>query len=51
MTTIYTIGYGNRSMEDFIQLLKRYQIEYLIDVQSVPLFAPTSGFYDHLSNI
>jgi len=33
---IYTIGYGNRSILAFIQLLKKYQIDILIDVRSVP---------------
>jgi len=34
--TIYTIGYGNRSMDEFIALLKQYDIEYLVDIRSVP---------------
>lgn len=33
---IFTIGYGNRSIEDFLALLQRYQIAYLIDVRSQP---------------
>lgn len=33
---IYTIGYGNRSMADFISLLRQYEIAYLIDVRSNP---------------
>lgn len=33
---IYTIGYGNRSITDFIELLKRYGIQYLVDVRSQP---------------
>src|SRR5690349_4834154 len=33
---IYTIGYGNRSIDDFIDLLLRYHIEYVIDVRSQP---------------
>jgi uncharacterized protein (DUF488 family) len=36
MTTLYTIGYGNRPIDEFIELLKRYQIAYVIDVRSVP---------------
>lgn len=36
MSTIYTIGYGNRSIKDFIDLLKRYHIQYLVDVRSAP---------------
>lgn len=33
---IYTIGYGNRNIQTFIQLLKRYQIDILIDVRTLP---------------
>lgn len=33
---LYTIGHGVRKAEDFLELLKRYHIDYLIDVRSVP---------------
>lgn len=33
---IYTIGYGSRSMSEFIDALHQYKIAYLIDVRSVP---------------
>jgi uncharacterized protein (DUF488 family) len=33
---IYTIGYGNRSIQEFLDLLLRYHIEYVIDVRSQP---------------
>lgn len=33
---IYTIGHGNRKSEDFLTLLKHYEIQYLIDVRSQP---------------
>lgn len=33
---ILTIGYGNRTIEDFLQLLARFQIEYLVDVRTSP---------------
>ncbi|RKU30905.1 hypothetical protein C6497_03260 [Candidatus Poribacteria bacterium] len=33
---IYTIGYGSRSMSEFIDILHQYNIAYLIDVRSVP---------------
>ena len=35
-TPIYTIGYGSRSMTEFIDILHQYKIAYLIDVRSVP---------------
>jgi uncharacterized protein (DUF488 family) len=33
---LYTIGHGNRKLEDFLALLKEFGIEYLIDVRSQP---------------
>ncbi len=33
---IYTIGYGNRSIETFIKILQKYGIEYLVDIRSQP---------------
>ncbi len=38
MTTIpiYTIGYGNRSLEQFVEILQKYQIAFVIDVRSQP---------------
>jgi len=33
---IFSIGYGNREFDDFIELLITYKIEYLIDVRSSP---------------
>lgn len=35
-TPIYTIGYGNRNIEDFINFLKKNDINYLVDVRSKP---------------
>ncbi len=35
-TPIYTIGYGAREIADFIAVLQRYDIAYLIDVRSRP---------------
>ncbi|MDK2892308.1 DUF488 domain-containing protein [Methanohalophilus sp.] len=32
----YTIGYGNRSFEEFIGLLRKHGISHLIDVRSYP---------------
>lgn len=33
---IYTIGYGERSLDEFIRTLQQYQIAYLVDVRSAP---------------
>ena len=33
---IYTIGHSNRSKEEFIDLLKRYEIEVIIDIRRFP---------------
>lgn len=33
---VYTIGYGARDMVQFLAVLERYQIAYLIDVRSQP---------------
>ena len=33
---IYTIGYGSRSIEEFIGVLQQYEVAYLIDVRSTP---------------
>ena len=33
---IYTIGYGNRSIAELIEVLHQHAIAYLIDVRSAP---------------
>jgi len=33
---IYTIGYGNRPITDFVELLRKYSITCLVDVRSLP---------------
>jgi uncharacterized protein (DUF488 family) len=33
---IYTIGYGNRAIGDFLGLLRRYRVECLVDTRSLP---------------
>jgi len=33
---IYTIGHSTRSLEDFINILKHYNIELLIDIRKLP---------------
>lgn len=41
---LYTIGYGNRTATDFIDLLKKFEIQYLIDVRSKPVSKFNSDF-------
>ncbi len=36
MTTLYTIGHGNRAIAEFIALLKNARIECLVDVRAYP---------------
>jgi uncharacterized protein (DUF488 family) len=36
MATIYTIGHGNRTIEEFVALLKQANIECLVDVRAYP---------------
>ena len=33
---IFTIGYGERTIDEFIDVLKKYGLDYLIDVRSAP---------------
>jgi uncharacterized protein (DUF488 family) len=47
MNPIYTIGYGGRSMDEFIGLLTRYEIAYLIDVRSIPASKMYPEFSQH----
>ncbi len=35
-TLLYTIGYGARTVDEFLALLKSNQIHYLVDVRSAP---------------
>jgi len=37
MTIVYTIGHSNRSLAEFLNLLKEYGIEVLIDVRRFPI--------------
>jgi|SRR5579863_2470101 len=34
--TIFTIGHSTRALEDFIAILKAYEIERLVDIRTVP---------------
>lgn len=36
INTIYTIGYSGFAIDDFIQILKKYEISVVIDVRSNP---------------
>ena len=47
--TIYTIGHSNISFESFVELLRRYEIQTLVDVRSAPYSHYVSHFnYDYL---
>lgn len=35
-TRCYTIGYGNRSLEEFIDILQQYDLSCLVDIRSYP---------------
>ncbi|WP_088165127.1 DUF488 family protein [Delftia sp. K82] len=45
--TVFSIGHGARKIEDFIALLKKYEIEYIIDVRS----SPRSRFSPHFNRL
>ncbi|MFZ7274969.1 DUF488 family protein [Avibacterium avium] len=42
---IYSIGHGGRTIETFLNLLKEYQIDFLIDVRTNPF----SRFHSHFN--
>lgn len=37
LAPIYTIGYGSRDLQEFLDLLHRFEIKFLVDVRSVPV--------------
>ena len=37
MADLFTIGYANKSLDEFLTILKNYKINCLIDVRSMPL--------------
>jgi len=43
---IYSIGHGSRTIEEFISLLKKYDISFLVDVRS----KPASRFNAHFNH-
>lgn len=43
--TIFSIGHGGRNIDEFILLLKKYNIKYIIDVRS----KPRSRFHPHFN--
>jgi uncharacterized protein (DUF488 family) len=36
MTTIFTIGHGNRAIEEFVALLRQSRIQHVVDVRAFP---------------
>jgi uncharacterized protein (DUF488 family) len=54
--TIFTIGYGNRPITDFLNLLRHYGIDTLVDTRSLPYsrFQPAyrqKAFRAHLESV
>lgn len=43
-SSIFSIGHGNKSLEDFLEELKTYKIQYLIDVRTTPYSKWNSHF-------
>lgn len=41
---LFTIGHTNHSQEDFLKLLRKYDITYILDVRSTPFSQFTSQF-------
>ncbi|HPF00811.1 MAG TPA: DUF488 domain-containing protein [Bacteroidales bacterium] len=41
---LYTIGHGHRKQEEFLELLRKFEILYLIDVRSQPYSKFNPGF-------
>ena len=41
---LYTIGHTNHSHDEFLELLRKYEITYLLDVRSTPFSQFTSQF-------
>ncbi len=33
---LYSIGHGNREIDEFIQILTKFQIDTLVDVRTIP---------------
>ena len=33
---VFTIGYGSRTLDDFVRVLQNYDIEFVLDVRSAP---------------
>lgn len=50
--TLYTIGHSTRELAEFVDILKAYKIELLVDVRSVPKSRHTPQFNkDNLSKV
>ena len=42
--SIYTIGHSNRSMAEFVALLKAFDVQQIVDVRTVPKSRPNPQF-------
>ncbi len=43
-TIVFTIGHSTRSIEEFIEILKKYHIEEVVDVRTIPRSAHNPQF-------
>lgn len=50
--TIYTIGHSTRTIEEFIEILKRYSIEQVVDIRTIPRSRANPQFnYEELERV
>jgi uncharacterized protein (DUF488 family) len=46
-TTIYTIGHSTRTLEEFIAILKSFDIEEVVDIRTIPKSRHNPQFNEH----
>lgn len=44
---VYTIGHSTRSQEDFLEILKKYNISEVVDIRSIPKSRHNPQFNEH----
>lgn len=45
--TVFTVGHSTRSLDEFLQLLKHYSINELIDIRTIPKSRHNPQFNEH----